>query len=163
MIKKRKLIENLKNDTLCRVGCSGIHGVGVFAVRDIPRGIEVFKTCNNRHNNRIIELSRAEVEELGEPTTGLIKSYLAESHVGTFSLPESGMNILFWGYYVNHSNDPNLSLKPGEDPRDFVKFMTNRDIKEGEELTEDYNLLSFNKAALSDQWKFLARADALRA
>ena len=66
--------------------------------------------------------------------------------------------MLFWGYYINHSSMPNLSFKTeGEDREGYVKFVANKDIKEGEELTEDYTLLSQDKNFLQEQFKFLKR------
>jgi len=40
---KKKLIKNLENDIYCRIKPSKKHGVGVFAIRDIPKGINPFK------------------------------------------------------------------------------------------------------------------------
>ena len=81
-----------------------------------------------------------------------------KSHLGTYCLPETGINTLFWAYYVNHSSMPNLSFKTDEkDKLGYVKFIANRDIKDGEELTEDYGLLSQNDDFLKEQFKFLER------
>jgi hypothetical protein len=47
-VKKRQqrrraaLLLNLKKDVRCRLGVSGVHGVGVFAVRQIPKGTHPF-------------------------------------------------------------------------------------------------------------------------
>ena len=62
------------------------------------------------------------------------------------------MNIIF---YLNHSNDPNTGFSMSGDDDDFVKFVTVRNVKKGEELTEDYNNLSNNKAELYKQFPFL--------
>ena len=40
---KNKL--NLKNNVYCRISRSKIHGVGVIAIKDIPKGINPFKKC----------------------------------------------------------------------------------------------------------------------
>lgn len=159
MTKKEILIENIKNETLCKVGCSEIHGVGVFAIRDIPKGVELFKTCNKKAEaDGVNDLTEEELESFDSNTVKLIKQYFAKSHLGTYCLPEEGINMLFWGYYINHSSMPNLSFKTeGEDREGYVKFVANKDIKEGEELTEDYTLLSQDKNFLQEQFKFLKR------
>ena len=160
--EKQKLIENLRNQVFCRIGPSHIHGVGVFAIRDIPKGAELFKTSNNSmgenrvEGDDIIDLSEEDLKGLEEEVINVIKSNFVKCHLGTYSLPEGGPNDLFWGYYINHSSLPNLTFKVDEeDKRGFVKFVTSRDVKKGEELTQDYNLLSQDKGFLLEQFKFL--------
>ena len=46
MSKERKIIHNLRNNVYCRISRSKIHGVGVIAIKDIPKGINPFKKCN---------------------------------------------------------------------------------------------------------------------
>lgn len=160
MTRKEKLIENLKNQILCKIGASVIHGVGVFAIRDIPKGSELFKVSNfpPKDCDNIIDLCEEDLSGLGEEIITVIKSNFVKSHRGTYSLPEGGPNDLYWGYFINHSSMPNLSFKTDEkDKRGFVKFVANRDIKDGEELTEDYGLLSQNGDFLKEQFKFLER------
>jgi len=160
MTRKEKLIENLKNQILCKVGPSVIHGVGVFAIRDIPKGAELFKVSNFSPTDRddIIDLFEEDLTSLGDEVVAVVKSNFVKSHRGTYSFPEGGPNNLYWGYFINHSSMPNLSFKTDEkDKRGFVKFVANRDIENGEELTEDYALLSQNGDFLKDQFKFLER------
>jgi len=160
MTRKEKLIKNLKNQILCRVGPSAIHGVGVFAIKDIPKGAELFKVSNFSSTDRddIIDLSEEDLTGLGDEVITVIKSNFVKSHLGTYSFPEGGPNDLYWGYFINHSSMPNLSFKTNEkDKRGFVKFVANKDIKDGEELTEDYGLLSQNGDFLKEQFKFLER------
>ena len=159
---KQKLIENLRNQVFCKIGPSHIHGVGVFAIRDIPKGSELFKTSNSSmgesraKGDNIIDLSDEDLAGLEEDVINVIKSNFVKCHLGTYSLPEGGPNDLFWGYYINHSSVPNLSFKTDEEDKlGFVKFITNKDVKKGEELTQDYNLLSQNKSFLMEQFKFL--------
>ncbi len=166
--RKEKLIENLRKEVLCKIGPSEIHGVGVFAIKDIPKGTELFKTSNESMGERrvsgddIIDLSEEELVNLDDGVVTMIKSNFVKSHLGSYSLPEGGPNELFWGYFLNHSSMPNLSFKTDEeDKQGFVKFVSNRDIKKGEELTEDYGYLSKNKNFLTEQFKFLERREAI--
>jgi len=158
--RKEKLVENLKEEVLCRIGPSEIHGVGVFAIRDIPEGTELFKLSNEtpKDHDDIIDLSEDDLTGLEEGVIEIIKSNFVKSHLATYSLPETGPNSLYWGYFINHSSVPNLSFKMDEkDKQQFVKFVTNKDIEKGEELTEDYGFLSQNKEFLCEQFKFLER------
>ena len=158
MQKKENLINNLNDYTLTIVAPSQIHGVGVFATRDIPKGTEVFKLCNEqpKEHDDIIDLTEEEVNSLHDSVSEIIKGYFIKSHLGTYSIPENGLNFLHFGYYLNHSDTPNLSFLQSTDPAsmEYVKFMTNKDVKKGEELTEDYRLLSFNND-IAKQFSFI--------
>ena len=72
MGKKENLIENLKNNTFCRLGKSD-HGVGVFAIRDIPRGSEIFSLCNDDKEEDLIDLSEEELKGLDGSLVKYIK------------------------------------------------------------------------------------------
>jgi len=41
---KKKIIDHLDNEVYCRLGVSPIHGIGVFALRDIPKGVNPLKS-----------------------------------------------------------------------------------------------------------------------
>ena len=40
---KQTILEHLKNNIYCRLKPSKIHGVGVFAIRNIPKNTNPFK------------------------------------------------------------------------------------------------------------------------
>jgi len=158
--RRENLISNLRSEILAQVGPSPIHGVGVFAIKDIPKGTELFKTSNapRKDHDDIIELSEEDLSKLDEETVSVIKSYFVKSHLGTYTLPEQGPNDLFWGYFINHSSTSNLDHAMGEGGKDgFVHFVSNRDIEKGEELTQDYSRMSQNQIFLMEQFKFLER------
>ena len=159
MTKKERLIESLKRDVYCRVSTSSISGVGVVAIRDIPKGTLLFEECNEmppKDYDDIIDLTEEEISELDHGTFKLVREVFVKSHLGTYSIPETGVNTLHWGYFINHSDDPNLGFKTGVENRySYVKYITVRDVGEGEELTQNYNLLSLNKVFLREQFKFL--------
>ena len=37
-IDKTRILKHLQTEVYCRLGVSPIHGIGVFAIRDIPKG-----------------------------------------------------------------------------------------------------------------------------
>ena len=65
---KKVLIENLLSQTFCRFAPSKIHGIGVFAIKDIPKDTQIFNLCNGLpniyHSGNIVELTDADLSEL---------------------------------------------------------------------------------------------------
>jgi len=141
MERKENLIKNLKDNTFCRFGKSD-YGVGVFAIKDISKGTELFVLCNNKEEEDLIDLSEEDLKELDDSVTKYVKDIFVKNEDG-YSLPERGMNSLSLGFFLNHSPTPNLTHK--------INFVNGRcgllvpvavrDIKRGEELTEDYYTL----------------------
>lgn len=127
------------------VKSSPIHGKGVFTLEDIPKGKAVWLFTPG-HDQKIT------VEEFENLSQDQKKEYL---HSGYLS-PLSNM----WvcppkddpACYTNHSKDNNMTTvidtKVSEEPY----FITNRNVKTGEELTDNY--LEFDKVSrhLQDEW-----------
>lgn len=133
---KKRLINNIKNDTYCRIGVSRIHGVGVMAVKDISKNTFIFKVCKRNCDN-IIEISKKEVENITPGVKQMMDDYLDKVN-GKYQVPESGLNNLNISWYLNHSDTPNVDItEPARDG--FVLFKTNKDIHKGEELFIDYS------------------------
>jgi uncharacterized protein len=106
---------------------SGIHGRGVFATRLIPKGTRIIE-----YRGKIISEAAAD------------RKYGDDEGTHTFLfLMDNGMVIdaNFRGNtsrWINHSCDPNC--EPNEEKgRVFIDAL--RNIKRGEELTYDYNLI----------------------
>ena len=131
------LIENLRKQTFCRLAPSDIHGIGVFAIKDIPKGTEVFQLCNDAFEN-IIELTDEYVESLDESVTKYIQDIFIRESTGLWALPECGLNSLNISFFLNHCNRPNL--KPVM-AHGYATWVSNKVIKSGKELTNDYRLL----------------------
>lgn len=114
------------DDVYARIGPSGIHGVGVLAIRDIPAGTLVFRG----ESERVAWVSRAAVRRLPPAIRALYEDFgmVAGDQIG---VPPT-LNMLSVGWYVNHADAPNLEA--GEDGR----FRALRRIRRGEELTADY-------------------------
>ena len=109
-----------------RIGPSRTHGVGVRAIRDIPAGTLIF----HGESERVVWASRAAVRQLPKAIRALYEDFgmAAGNWIG---VPPS-LNMLSVGWYVNHSDRPNIEA--GEDAR----FRALRRIRKGEELTADY-------------------------
>ena len=154
MQKKENLIKNLKNNTYCRLGVSPIHGFGVFAMRNIPKATEVFELCNDTESEELIDLTEEELNSLDENVVRYIKDIFCKDKDG-YSIPDRGLNSLNISYFLNHSTTPNLIHK-----MNFINGLgllipvTNREIKKGEELTEDYYTMGELKDVV-EQFPFL--------
>jgi SET domain-containing protein len=116
-----------------RLGISPIHGIGVFALRPIPAGTDVF-------GNDQVEMVWVERSELG----ALLPAEKALYHdFGIHRGTRIGCPVNFHnltpGWYCNEPDageEPNLAVE-----EDFT-FRASRNIAEGEELTVRYSEFS---------------------
>ncbi len=109
-----------------RIGPSPLHGVGVIAVVDIPAAALVFAG----EDERAVWVRRSYVRRLPRAVRALYEDFGMVD--GAWLGVPKNLNRLSVGWYVNHSESPNLVA--GDDGR----FRTLRRIRAGEELTADY-------------------------
>ena len=160
MQKKENLIENLRNNTFCRVAASSTHGVGVFAVKDIPKRTEIFELCNPPLDEEgLVDLTEEDLKDMDKDIIKYVKDFFVKND-DVYSLPERGMNSISVGFYLNHSNQPNIIHR-----MHFVQGVAQllipvsfRDIKKGEELTENYFTLGKDIDVYA-QFSFLGSAE----
>jgi SET domain-containing protein len=109
-----------------RLRPSQIHGVGVFAIKDIPKGTYIFPDDDEEllwiHKRRLENLSPEERELYDD--FSIIRGDL-------YGCPRS-FNKLTPAWYFNESSTPNVAAD-----KDY-RFYSLRDLKKGEELTVDY-------------------------
>lgn len=126
---KEELIQELTHETHIALKPSGIHGIGVFAITDIPKDC---KTLFSKNTGGWITLGFAETEALPAHVKDFIETYYLYDHENYF-IPDHGCKVMDMANYLNHSNNPNIqSINDGR------YFETLRDIKKGEELLVDY-------------------------
>ena len=135
-MNKKKLINHLKNDIYCRIGVSKIAGVGVIAIKDIPKNTNPFKTLNP-HNDKILELQDKDLKDINKNVKSMIKDFFGSNKKKTYDVLYYGLNFINISFYLNHSSKPNINLVDTKD-NEYLEFRTNRKIKKGEELTIDY-------------------------
>ena len=126
---KEKLYEHLVNEVYCKLGVSTIHGIGVFALRDIPAGVAPLKSMVT---NKEIKFSRVELKKVPSSVRRHLSMFCLVEKGRVFA-PEIGMNAVNISIYLNHSKQPNLKF----DDKDVLRAV--RDIARGEELTIDYD------------------------
>ena len=130
-LTKKALFNHLENELYCRLGASTTHGVGVFAFRSIPSGINPFKSWLDIKE---LHYSVEEIKALPPNTIELLNTFCYHSE-DTVCVPVVGLNVVNISVYINHSKKPNLEALFH---RGGVWFHTLRTIKKGEELTFNY-------------------------
>ncbi len=126
------LLAQLRDDTYVMLKPSGIHGIGVFAIRPIPKGC---RTIFSSGQGEWIKLPVAQVEALPAHAKELVETYCLfdEEH---YYVPDYGFKLMDLVNYLNHSATPNIiSINDGE----IFEAMT--DIQPGEELLVNYGHL----------------------
>jgi SET domain-containing protein len=111
---------------------SEIHGIGVFAIRDIPKGKNPFQTLPKYDAVGYARITEDELDALPPKLSELIRALFVPTG-GKMYVPNHGMNVIRLNCYLNHSTNPNMRTKDGYD------FIALRKIVGGEELTVDYH------------------------
>lgn len=130
-MNKAKLLNELSNQSYVMLRSSAVAGVGVFAIRDIPKGCrDMFSKPDQ--NDQWITIEKSEVESLPEHARTLIENYCLFDEKNYF-VPDYGFKKIDISLCLNHSDNPNIiSIQNGE------YFETTRTILKGEELFIDY-------------------------
>jgi SET domain-containing protein len=111
---------------------SPVHGIGVFALVNIPAGTsDLFSPGGETWP----AIPLAEVEKLPTHARKLIDTYCLQDETHAY-LPPRGFKVIDLVIYLNHSDTPNLKQVDGGD-----YFTTLRDLWAGEELLIDYGQL----------------------
>lgn len=121
-----------KLNTLVRLHLapSKIHGVGVFALQDIPKDTKLYATMFPQG----FTVESSDLGTLKPEVRECIIAHWPRTVDGeAFAYPDT-----FFQGYMNHSDTPNY---------DALTDISLRDIKAGEEITEDYRLVpNYQKA-----------------
>lgn len=126
---KEELLRELQHQTYAALKPSRVHGIGVFAIRDIPKGCrDIF----SRNVGEWIKLPIADVERLPEHSRALIETYCLYDEKDYY-VPDYGFKLMDLVNYLNHSSTPNIaSVNDGE------YFEALVDIPAGAELLVNY-------------------------
>jgi SET domain-containing protein len=116
---------------LVKVEESPIHGKGLFTDENIPKGKIVWIYTDGhdikispKEFNNLPKITQKKLEEIG---------YLSPWSKQWVYPPKNDP-----AQYTNHSKDNNLKAKFDENVSTEPYFIANRDIKKGEELTNNY-------------------------
>jgi SET domain-containing protein len=127
---KKQFLASL-SDTYTRLAPTA-HGVGVVAIRPIPKGTDPFKNCDPFGD--VLEIPEAELEVSSAPEEAkkLVRDFCALQN-GVYFVPDYGIDAIDKSYFLNHSDEPNMVTDDGGE-----RFIAARDISADEELTADY-------------------------
>lgn len=129
---KAELLQELSQETYAALKPSTVHGIGVFAIRDIPKGC---KDIFSKNVGEWIKLPIADVEKLPEHSRMMIETYCVYDEQDYY-VPDYGFKVVDMVNYLNHSSDPNLiSVNDGE------YFEAIKDIPAGSELFVNYGTI----------------------
>jgi len=125
-----RFVEELAR-TRIKLGVSAVHGIGVFALVNIPVGTRGLFAPPSPW----LAVPKADVAQLPTAVQAHVELYCLQ-HDGVVYMPPHGFTVMDLVMYLNHSDSPNLrQLDSGDD------FITLCDIPAGEELLLDYNTL----------------------
>jgi SET domain-containing protein len=135
-MKKESLLKELQQSTYVMIRPSPLHGIGVFAIRDIPKGT---RDLFSQGVGEWIKLTIAEVEALPKHSRDLVENHCLFDE-DFYYVPDYGFKRVDLVIYLNHSDTPNVvSVNDGE----FFEAIC--DIKAGEELLVDYGTIVDSK------------------
>ena len=104
---KAKLLKHLKSEIYCKIGVSKIHGVGVFALREIPKGATPLR---GPRQQREIKIKIKEIDAFPKPLKNYINGFCFVDEDAIF-IPSDGLNAMDMAAYLNHSKTPNLRFR----------------------------------------------------
>ena len=117
----------LNEEVRAKIAPSGLHGVGVIAIRDIQKGEKVYALPHSKKERRFYTITQEQYEKLRPEVAALIRDRWAQVLRGkSFQHPNDDAWLIL---FMNHSDKPNF------DPKSDCAL---RDIVVGEEITEDY-------------------------
>ena len=117
-------VDDYLNQTVwAKLAPSKIHGVGVFAIRDIPKGQKIFARCDP--NTQAIKLDSFD-RLLPEIAELIDQRWFLARKGETFQSPNNDARLIS---FMNHSDTPNY---------DKYNDVVLVDIKKGIEITENY-------------------------
>jgi len=128
----KEVINHLKNNIKTEIAVSPIHGVGVFAVKDITIGEQLFPIWE--YETGIYLIPNEALKEIPNSVLILLDKYFINEECGFKVLRLfNGMNFLFHGTSYCNSAYPNI-----ENINIDINGVALRDIKAGEEILEWY-------------------------
>lgn len=121
-----KTSDKINNTVWATLRPSNIHGIGVFAIRDIPKGTIISTNTIENPGDFVYDITEEDFNEIIPEIQELILDrMLYRKEQFSFVINPNAEAIL--QSFMNHSDEPNTNGR-----------MTLRDIKKGEELTETY-------------------------
>lgn len=126
---KQQIFQKIAH-TYCRLQSSKVSGIGVFAVRNIPKNTNIFWGVKDE---RWANFNIKEFKPLGKEIVKMVADFFVVNPDGRVEVPGCGFNGMNVSFFLNHSAKANVKTVDGGE-----NFVTIRKVKKGEELTADY-------------------------
>lgn len=136
------------NSMYARPGVSKIKGIGMIAIRDIPKSTVLGKS--RRINGNWKSLEWAYFHNIDKNVIEMMQDYVCSKYYdieNNVFVPDKPLTEFHMQMLMNHSMNPNIKLT------DDDYMVAIKDIKEGEELTEDYCVVCSQKYMNSRVYK----------
>jgi len=108
---------------------SRIHGIGVFAIRNIKKGTYIFPG----DDDELVWVKKNALKGIAKGLRRLYEDFCIIKEKGKIYGCPKNFNQMTIAWYLNHSRKPNMGCDKN------FNFFALRNIKVGEELTVDYN------------------------
>ncbi len=131
-------LNQISKTVYCQLKPSKHHGVGVFAVRDIPKGTKPFES--RERDAKFYKLLISDLKKLPAFFVALIKNYSVREK-NYYWVTLGSWNTCFIQDFLNHSDNFNIIWDDNAN-----SFRSARKIKKGEELTVNYK-------EIDDSWQ----------
>ena len=133
IMTREELLNELSQETYAALKPSAVHGIGVFAICDIPKGC---RAIFSKGFGKWVKIPYDDIENLPPHSRSLIETYCLydEDH---YYVPDYGFKVMDMVNYLNHSSAPNImSVNDGEEFEALI------DIPSGTELLLDYRTIA---------------------
>tara|TARA_Y100000593_G_C4154786_1_gene258914 strand:+ start:218 stop:634 length:417 start_codon:yes stop_codon:yes gene_type:complete len=131
-----KVSNIINNYYFCCLKPSKIHGVGVFALRDILKNTNPF----NNINETISDYFKIDDLNVDKNIIQNFRQKVWARKGEVFINIDMCSNKIFKDYINHNENNPNLKYYYDENIHEWI-FLSKIDIKEGEELTYNYKTI----------------------
>jgi len=129
---QKEFLDDLRRNIYCRLQPSRVHGIGIFAIRDIPKGTDPFPGCRVARW-RAVSLKKLLADSAIPEDVKKFALAIYPVRGKTLYVPDHSLNAIDVSYFLNHSGRPNVAARA-----DGNRFAALRDIKKDEELFSDY-------------------------
>ncbi len=129
---QKEFLKDLENNIYCRLRRSRVHGIGIFAIRYIPKGANPFPGCRTARWHAIPLKKFLADKKISQEVKEFVQA-IFPVRGKTFYFPDHSLNAIDISYFLNHSDSPNVGAR-----KDGNIFVALRAIKKGEELFSDY-------------------------
>jgi SET domain-containing protein len=126
----KKLLKHLQEEVYCKLGISKVHGIGVFAIRAIPKGVNPMRTW---HPVEEVPIALKDLKGLPKAVRQELDLFCYYDNE-VMHIPSVGMNTMNMAVYLNHSKKPSVAYQKNG------QLKTLRAIRKDEELMLDYDI-----------------------